>query len=185
MWVEVVIEAVGLLWPFGRGKPVEPTVVKRGASTLRVELGDPRAYVQGLNASGWLAEEVLAADVLRQGKPYSLFGLVTGLALIDWVRARRANTVPREFVLTVTARAGNRLRPQPGGRRGGDGSVDAIRIKRGECGSWPRDLVRVIDRTTGYWSKGATLELGGRQRVPVAWDGDDDSTDELIELLSP
>ena len=103
MWVEVVIEAVGLLWPFGRGKPVEPSLVKPGASTLRVELGDPRAYVQSLNASGWLADEVLAADLLRQGKPDSLFGLVTGVALIDWARARRANTLPREFVLAVTA----------------------------------------------------------------------------------
>jgi hypothetical protein len=43
--------------------------VEPGASTVRVELGHPRAYVRGLKASGWLAEEVLAAGVLRQGEP--------------------------------------------------------------------------------------------------------------------
>jgi hypothetical protein len=43
-------------------------------------------------------------------------------------------------------------------------------IQRGERGSWPRYLVRVIDHTNGFWTKGATLELGGPQRVPVAWD---------------
>jgi hypothetical protein len=65
---------------------------------------------------------------------------------------------------------------------GGDGWVEAVRIKRGERGSWPRHVVRVINQTNGFGSKGATLELGG-QRVPVAWDGGD-STDELLELLN-
>jgi hypothetical protein len=180
--VAVVIEAVGLLWPFGRDKPVEPSVVEPGASMLRIELGDPKAFVRGLNASGWLADEVLAAGVLRQGKPYSLFRLVTGIALIDWVRARRAKILPREFVLAVTAERVIAFALSLVAEGGGDGWVDAVRIKRGERGSWPRDLVRVIDQTEGFCSKGATLEIGGLVRVPVA--RDDDATDELIELLS-
>jgi len=182
MWVDVVIEAVSLLWPFGRRKPVEPSVVP-GAARVRVEVGDPRAYMRGLNASGWLAEEVLAAGVLRQGKPYSLFGLVTGLALLDWLRARRTKTLPREFVLAVTAERVIAFALSPVAEGGGDGWVEAVWIKRGERGSWPRHLVRVIDPTNGFSSKGATLELGGVQRVPVAWDPGD-STDELIELLN-
>jgi hypothetical protein len=53
MWAEVVVEAVALLCPFGcRRKPVEAGVVEPGASTVRVEVGDPRAFVRGLNASG-------------------------------------------------------------------------------------------------------------------------------------
>jgi hypothetical protein len=182
MWVEVVIEAVGLLWPFGRRKPVEPGVVEPGASTVRVEVGHPRAYVRGLNANGSLAEEVLAAGLLRQGEPYSLLGLVTCVALLDWLRTRRAKTLPREFVLAVTAQRVIAFAVSAVAEDGGDGSVEAVWITRGECGSWPRHRVRVIDRTNGFQSKGATLELGGVERVPVAWD--DDGTDELIEHLN-
>jgi hypothetical protein len=183
MWVDVVIDLIGLLWPFGRRKSVEPSVVRPGARTVRVEVGHPAAYVRGLNASGWLADEVLAAGVLRQGKPYSLFGLVTGLALLDWVRQRRAKTLPREFVLAVTAERVIAFALSVVAEGGGDGWVDAVRIKQGERGSWPRHLVRVTDQSTGFQSKGATLELAGRPGVPVAWDGGG-GTDELIELLS-
>ena len=33
MWLEVVIDLVALLWPFGRGKSVEPNVVEPDATT--------------------------------------------------------------------------------------------------------------------------------------------------------
>lgn len=181
MFSEAVIDLIGLLWPFGRSKPVEPVVMEPGASTIRVDLGIPRPYVRSLNASGWLAEEVLVAGVLRQGKPYSLFGLVTGLALIDLVR-RPSKTLPREFVLAVTAERAIAFALGPVAGGGGEGWVDWVTLKRGERGSWPRDLVRPIDQTKGFSSKGATLELGG-ERIPVVWDGED-STNELIELLS-
>jgi hypothetical protein len=183
MWVDVVVDVVALLWPFGRDRLVEPSVVEPGASTLRVALSDPAAYARGLNASGWVAEEVLAAGLVRQGKPYSLFGVVTGLVLIDWIRARRKRSLPREFVLAVTAEQVFAFGVSLVGEGDGEGSLEAIRIKRGARGSWPRDLVRVHDRTDGFQSKGATLELGGLNRVPVAWDGGDTS-DEVIELLS-
>jgi hypothetical protein len=124
---------------------------------------------------------VLAAGVLRQGNPYSLFGLVTGFALIDWLRARLAKTLPREFVLGVTAERVIAFALSAVAEGGGDGWVEAVWIKRGERGSWPRHLVRVSDHTNGFGSKGATLELGGLERVPVAWDCGD-GTEELIEL---
>ena len=182
MWVEAVIDVIGLVWPFGRSRPVEPTVVEPGASTIRVELGVPGEFTRRLNESGWLAEDVLAAGMLRQGKPYSLLGIVTGLALIDVVR-RRSKTLPREFVLALTAERVVAFALALVSEGDGTGDTVAVKIKRGERGSWPRDLVRLIDQTKGFESKGATLELGGVDRFPVAWDGND-STDELIELLS-
>jgi hypothetical protein len=178
MWWELAID---VLWPFGRDKPVEPVVVEPGASTVRVELGVPGAFARRLNESGWLAEEVIAAGMLRQGKPYSPFGLVTGLVLIDVVR-RRSKTLPRQFVVALT---GERVVAFALGLVSeGDGMADtvAVKVKRDERGSWPRELVRLIDQTKGFGSRGATLELGGVDRFPVAWDGDD-STNELIELL--
>jgi uncharacterized membrane protein YgcG len=36
MWLELVIDLVALLWPFGRGKSVEPNVVEPDTSTRRV-----------------------------------------------------------------------------------------------------------------------------------------------------
>jgi hypothetical protein len=182
MWVDVLVDVIWLLWPFGRDQPVEQSAVEPGASTLRVVLGDRAAYARALNASGWLAEEIQAAGRLRQGKPYSLFGLVTGLALLDWLRARRAKSLPREFVLAVTAQGVFVFGVSLVAEGDGEGSVDAIRLKRPARGSWPRAAVRAIDRTEGFSSKGATLELAGVDRVAVAWDGGD-STDEVIELL--
>jgi hypothetical protein len=182
MW-SAVVEVVIDLWPFGRDKPVEPIVVEPGASTIRVELGVPGAFARRLNQSGWLAEEVLAAGMVRQGKPYSLFGLVTGLVLIDVVRPRRSKTLPRQFVLALTAERVVAFALSLVSEGDGTGDTVAVKVKRGEHGSWPRELVRLIDQTKGFGSKGATLELGGVDRFPVAWDGDD-STDELIELLS-
>jgi hypothetical protein len=41
----------------------------------------------------------------------------------------------------------------------------------------------MIDPSTGGKLKAGTLELAGLEQFPVTWDGDD-STDELIELLS-
>ena len=64
---------------------------------------------------------------------------------------------------------------------GGETSTQVIRINRGELGSWPRKLVRLIDPTKGLLAMGATLELAG-ERIPVVPDGDDD-TNELIQLL--
>jgi hypothetical protein len=177
MLVELVID---VLWP-SRGAPsLERRLEKSDDGKLAVEFRAPGAFKRSLNESGWLADEVVAAGLLRQGKEPSLLGLVTGLALVEMVRPRRSKTLPREFVLAVTA--DRAVAFALGLLKEGDGTAETVvvKIKPGERGSWPRELVRLIE---GGKSKGGTLELGGVERIPVAWDGDE-STDELIELLS-
>lgn len=173
MWDLVIDAAVGL-WP-SRGERVAE---KSDSGTIAVQFGVPGAFTRGLNESGWLADEVIAAGVLRQGKAPSPLSAVTGLVLIELAR-RRSKSMPREFVLAATA---DRVVAFAMSAEG-EGTTPVIKIKRGEHGSWPRELVRLIDLTKSVFTKGATLELAGVERIPVTSDGDD-STDELIELLS-
>ena len=140
--------------------------------------GGVGAFRDGLNESGWLADEVLAAGTVRQGKPPSVLTAATGLVLLQMVR-RRTKSLPREFVLAATA---DRVVAFAMSAEGTETTTTTIHIKRRELGSWPRELVRVIDPTKGFFAKGATLELGGADRFPIMWVGDD-STDELVELL--
>jgi len=176
-----VAATIGLLWPFGRGKPVEPSVVEPGEHrsgrrwpppSLRAGLERERLARRG-GSGGGRAAAGQAVFAVRDWSP--------GVAPFDWLRARRAKTLTRQFVLAVPA--GRVIAFASAPWAGGVGSVDAGWIKRGGRGSWPRHLVWVREHTNGSWSKGATLELGGLpQRVPVAWDRSD-GTDELIELL--
>jgi hypothetical protein len=179
MWVDLAID---LLWP-SRGSQSAERIAEKGASdTLPVEFRAPGAFKQRLNESGWLADEVVAAGVLRQGKAPTLLGLVTGLALIDLARGRRSKSLPREFMLAVTA---DRVVVFAMSLwKEGDGTTDiVVKIKPGERGSWPRESVRLVDQPGGRRSKDGTLELAGSEQIPVTWDGDP-STDELLELLS-
>ena len=176
MWDLVIDAAVGL-WP-SRGEPI---VEQRDADTIAVQFGVPGAFTRRLNESGWLADEVIAAGVLRQGNAPSLFGVVTGLVLIEMARPRRSKSLPREFVLAVTADRVVAFALSLW--KEGDGATEyAVQIKRGERGSWPRELARLIDLTKGVFTRGGTLELAGVERIPITSDGDD-STNELIELL--
>jgi hypothetical protein len=181
MW-DLVLDA---LWPSGGKGTVERTVDRMlensDSGTIQVEAQAPGAFKRALNESGLLAEEVLAAGELRQDRAPSLLGLVTGLALIDLLRARRSKSLPRQFALAVTAERAVAFAMSPWAE--GDGQTDhVVKIKRGELASWPRERVRLIDlRTRGVTNEG-TLELEGLQRIPVTWDGDP-STDELIALL--
>ena len=169
MW-DVVID---VLAPTGGPGPVE----RNGDSgTIAVPFGVPGAFARGLNESGWLAEQVIAAGTLRQGRPPSLLGAVTGLALLELAR-RRSKTLPREFVLAATD---DRVAAFAMSAEG-EGTTPVIKISRGERGSWPRELVRLIDLSKGLFTTGGTLELAG-ERFPVTSDGDD-STNELIQLL--
>jgi hypothetical protein len=184
MWWELAID---VLWPSRGPKSVERSVeriVDRGASgTLRVESGVAGAFTRRLNESGWLADEVIAAGMLHQGRPPSLLALTTGLALVQMARSRRSRSLPREFALAVTADRVVAFALSPG--KEGDRVTDsgaAVRIKRGERGTWPRDSVRLIDLHQRVGMKGGTLQLAGEQPFPVTCDGDP-STDELIELL--
>jgi hypothetical protein len=178
MWWDVAID---LLWPGGRARPVEDSFAQGDPETLTVEFEVPGAFRRRLNESGWLTEEVLAAGLLRQGKPYSLLGLVTGLVLVDVVR-RRSKSPPREFVLAVTP--GRVVAFALSLVAVGDTTSDdivAVKVKAGERGSWPRELVRLLDPSKGFGSKGWTLELAGVEGIPVA--SGDDSSLELLELL--
>jgi hypothetical protein len=178
MWWDVVID---VLWPSRAARSVDRIVDARSAGTLAVELRVPGAFKRRLNESGWLADEVIAAGVLRQGKAPSLPALVTGLALVEVLRPRRSKRLPREFLLAVTADTVVAFAMSPWAE--GDGTTDrVVKIKRAEHGSWARESVR-IDLTKPGESKDGTLELAGVERFPVMQDGDQ-STDELIELLS-
>jgi hypothetical protein len=185
MWWEVAID---VLWPSRAPKSLERSVDrlldKAAPGGLRVECGVVRAFTRRLNESGWLADEVIAAGVLRQGKPPSLLAVTTGAALVQMARARRSKSLPREFVLAVTADrvVAFAMSPWKEGDRTTD-SVAAVTIKPGERGAWPRGSVRLTDLHTRLRTQGATLRLPGQEPLPVMCDGDR-GTAELIELLS-
>jgi hypothetical protein len=174
LW-DVVID---VFWPQRAVESVERIAEKSASGTLAVEFRVPGAFKDRLNESGWLAEEVIAAGVLRQGKPPSLPAMVTGLALIEVLRPRRSKTLPREFALAATADRVVAFAMSPW--KEGDGTTDhVVKIKPGERGSWPRESVRLPTRGE---RNGGALDLAGLERIPVTWDGDQ-STDELIEHL--
>jgi hypothetical protein len=173
MW-DLVIDLAAGLWP-SRGAQV---VEQGDPDSIEVHFG-PGAVARRLNESGWLPDEVIAAGALRQGKAPSLLTAVTGLTLIELAR-RRSKSLPREFVLAATA---ERVVAFAMSAEGGGETWTVIKIKRGELGSWPRELVRLIDLSKGLFTRGATLALAGVERFPVTSDGDD-STNELVELLS-
>jgi hypothetical protein len=174
MWFDVVID---VFWPQRAAEPVEQSA----SGTIAVQFRVPGAFKDRLNESGWLAEEVIAAGVLRQGKAPSLPALITGLALIEVLRPRRSKSLPREFALAVTA--GRVVAFAMSVWAEGDGTTDrVVKIKPGERGCWPRESVRLIDRPAGGKRNGGSLDLAGVEQIPVMWDGDQ-STDELIEHL--
>jgi hypothetical protein len=170
---DAAVDVATLLWP-SRDKP---TAEKRDPNVVEVQFGEPGAFTRGLNESGWLTDEVIAAGALRQGKPPSLFTALTCLSLIELAR-RRSKSLPREFVLAAT---GKHVVAFPTSTRDADSSAPVVEIKRGQLGCWPRELIGLTDEKKGLFSRGATLVLAD-ERIPVTTDGDD-STDELIALL--
>ena len=181
MWWELAID---VLWPSRGPKSVEQIVEKRTSGTLPVQVAVPGAFTRRLNDSGWLADEVIAAGMLRQGRPPSLLALVTGMVLFQMARARRSKALPREFALAVTADRVVAFAMSPW--KEGDSVTDSValvRIKPGERGSWPRGSVRLTDLHKRVGTKGGTLQLAGVESFPVTCDGDP-STDELVELLN-
>ena len=158
------------------------TVVR--SSKIEVVPGSLGAIKQAINASGWLDDEVIAAGELRQGKPTTLAGVVTGAAIVELLRPRRSRSLPGHFVLAATA---DRIVAfKASGAGGGDDVPYEIRITPGERGSWPRGSVRMVGLPDGGRSKGGTLELAGTERLPFARAGvdRDPDTDELIDLLA-
>jgi hypothetical protein len=185
MWWDVAID---VLAPTRAPKSVERSVdrlmEKAAPGGLRVECTLPGELVRRLNESGWLADEVIAAGVLEQGKPPSLLAATTGVALVQLARARRSKSLPREFVLAVTADRVVAFATSPW--KEGDPSTDsvaAMTIKPGERGAWPRGSVRLTDPYKRLRTQGATLQLPGEEPLAVICDGDR-GTAELVELLS-
>jgi hypothetical protein len=172
-----------LIWPSGSGRLGKRIADATTGDAISVESWRREAIKQALNESGWLGDEVIAAGQLRQGKAPSMVAVVTGWALVQLLRPRRSKTLPSQFVLAVTA---DRVIAFKASGGGDSESNYETRIKPGERGSWPRELVRLIDLPEGANSKGATLELAGVERIPVVRPNlnGDPSTDELFELLA-
>jgi hypothetical protein len=162
--------AIDLLMP---GKETKTVGLKESDSdTLPVWLRGDDSFKNALNESGWVAAEVVAAGLLRQGKEPSILGMLTGHALIEVLRPRRYKALPKEFTLAATADRVVAFKMAFWST--GDDSTDyVVKIKREEVGSWPRASVRMVDDQ---------LEIAGTERFPVMNNGDS-STDELLELL--
>ena len=180
MWLDLVID---VFMPTGREKPMEQRVAAAtDARTLGVDLWTPGSFKSRLNASGWLADEVVAAGALRQGKPPSMISMVTGAALVEVVRPRRTKSLPREIALAVTTDRVVAFAMSAWSE--GDEFTDyVVKIKRGEVGSWPLGSARLSDRADAAGWKGGTLQLGDLDPFPVTWNSDP-SSDELVELIS-
>jgi hypothetical protein len=171
-----------LFWPTGSGKLTERFLRRASRDQVSAESWRRGAIKQALNQSGWLSDEVIAAGQLRQGTAPSLAAMVTGLALIRMLRPRRSKSLPAQFALAITA---NRILAFKASGGGDSESNYELWIKPGACGSWPRELVRLVDLTEGSKSKGGVLDLAG-ERISVArvnLNGDP-STDEFMEALS-
>jgi len=171
-----------VFWPSREVKSIERLAEKAASGTLPVEWRRPEAFKRALNESGWLADDVVAAGMVTQGKTQSLFRMITGLALLEVLRPKRSKTLPREFVLAVTADRVVALSLSPWKEGVGD-MGDVVKIKNEQRGSWRRGQARVSDVTVGRVQNGGTLDLAGEEPFPFTWGGDD-STAELIELLN-
>jgi hypothetical protein len=75
MWFDVVID---VLWPQRAVASVERIAERSASGMIAVQFRVPGAFKDRLNESGWLADEVIAAGVLRQGKAPSRRAMVTG-----------------------------------------------------------------------------------------------------------
>ena len=180
MWLDLAID---LFTPTGREKPIEERVAAAtDADTLGVELQGQGSFKRRLNASGWLADEVVAAGSLRQGKPPSMLSMLTGAALVEVLKPRRSKSLPREIALAVTTDRVVAFAMSAWSE--GDEFTDyVVKIKRGELGSWPLGSARLSDRADAAGWKGGMLQLGDLDPFPVTWNGDP-SSDELVELIS-
>jgi hypothetical protein len=170
-----------LFWPTGSGKLASRILKRADRNRLVVESWRAAAIKRALNESGWLGDEAIAAGQLRQGNAPSVVAMVTGWALIQMLRPRRSKSLPSQFLLAVTTERVIAFEASGGGDAE---SNYETRIEPGEVGSWPRDLVRLIDLPKGSKSRGGTLDLAGEQ-IPVSRANlnTDPSTDELMELL--
>ena len=180
MLVELILDFMP--WP-GRDRAGKRLSDKIDAGSVLPQA--PGAIKEALNERGWVGEEVVAAGVLRQGKEPSLLSMITGTALIEVLRPRRSKSLPRQFVLAVTADRVVAFRAFSGAD-GEDGSGPfRLWIRPVERGPWARELVQVMDVPRHGKSWAGTLVLDGLERVPVYRPNPDvdPNTDELLALL--
>ena len=110
-----------------------------------------------------LGEEVIAVASLSQGKPPSMFSMVTGAALIGLIKPRASKALPKRFLLAATpkrvvALRGTEISDEDGNSTGA--------VLRGEIASWPRSEVSAVPASTEGEPKGGTLEIPGAS-IPV------------------
>jgi hypothetical protein len=110
------------------------------------------ALPAAFNHSGRLAEPVLAAGQLRQGRTPSMLAMATGWALVGLVRGRTSKALPRHFVLAVTATEVVAYKATGGGS---EGEPYAVSVREAVAGRWPREQVAM--------DGGATLVVDGER----------------------
>jgi hypothetical protein len=183
MIVQLIVDF--LPWPKSKEGGLADRIVER-IDSGSILTSAPEAITRALNERGWLDQEVLAAGELRQGKEPSLFGMVTGLALVELYGPRRSKVLPRHFVLAVTADRVVAFTAR-GGADGEDGDgTYRLWIRPGVRASWPLESVRLVDFSEGSGSSGGSLVLDGIERIPVYRPNPDadPSTDELLGVLA-
>jgi hypothetical protein len=183
MLVELILDF--LPWPESRrSRRLGERIVER-IDRGSILPGAPGAIERALSESGCLAEEVIAAGELKQGKEPSVVSMITGWALVELLRPRRSKSLPRHFVLALTADRVVAFKAR-GGADGEDGSGPyRLWIRPGERGSWSSASVRLVDRPEDAKSTVGTLVLDGFERIPVFRPNPDRdaSTDALLERL--
>ena len=101
---------------------------------LREALGPGRLMKEQVAEK--LGEEIVAAGELRQGKPPSMVGMITGAALIGLMKPRGSKALPRHFVLAVTA---ERVVAFKCFNKGDEHHTEHWVVLRGDVeASWPR-----------------------------------------------
>src|SRR3954463_140042 len=127
---------LGLFEQVGR---VAPVGAAPGGVTVATAV--PGAIRHALHHSGWVDGPVLGAGHLGQGKAPSRAAMLPGTALAELARPRRSKSLPRQFVLAVTA--DHVIAFKASSVMIGDGALgeDRLTIKPGECGRWPRAAV--------------------------------------------
>jgi hypothetical protein len=107
------------------------------------ETDSPGAIKKALNDGGWVDGLVLAAGDLRQGKEPSLTSMLTGTALVEVLRPPCSKSLPRHFVLALTA---DRIVAFKALGSGNDeAGVYELWLRPDEFASWPREAVRLLD----------------------------------------
>jgi hypothetical protein len=184
---EVLVELILDFLPWPKSRRAERLGEKITARIDRGSIlpGAPGAIERMLNESDWLDDEVIAAGELRQGKEPTVVGMITGLALVELLRPRRSKSLPRHFVLAVTADRIVAFRARGGADGEGGSGPYRLWIRPGERGSWPAGSVRLVARPQDAKTTVGTLVLDGVERLPVYRPNSDTdpSTDELLEWL--